>query len=152
MDQDVAALPHRFQPHVRPVNSSIAQKPWYDLCQSFACCIARIYVGHYVYRSVLAMRSVAHERGANVQAVRAYMEGSSCVLDHRVEATNDSEDGLYSGDNGHMASAESTNMMLALPLECNLTGLRCSDAALDALCQGRVRIPDKCRNVRFSAH
>jgi hypothetical protein len=28
--------------------------------------------------------------------------------------------------------------MLALPLECNLTGTRCADSTLDELCDGKV--------------
>ena len=39
-------------------------------------------------------------------------------------------------------------MMLALPLECNVTGTRYSNDTLDALCQGRVMVPHLSPDVR----
>lgn len=109
-------------------------------------------------RSVLAMRTLAHEQGAGIRPVRAHMQNKSCVLNCCADTVH-----CISLDRMHGRSIEqeratspaTTQIMLALPLECNVTGTRCSEDALDALCQGRVIVPHVSPDVRSlspSAH
>jgi hypothetical protein len=145
MDSRLAALLHRRQPHVRPVQcldntASIINL----LLHSRAAMMGKQRLQECPCRSVLAMRAPAHERGAEIRPVRVHVQSGSCILhccdDSAHCIIEDSAQGRTEQDS---IASRSTRIMVAIPLECNLTGTRCSDKALDALCHGRVVV----RNV-----
>ena len=114
------------------------------------------------------MRQAAHDKGAHVQAVLLATKGSCChvhgaTADASVQAQlsecgtsiepcgtcTQAETPQHAAGGNAIGSAQcaphqqsEAAHLLALPAECNVTGLRPSDETLDALCDGRVHMHD----------